>query len=114
MNIVKIRKLIALARGAISPDSPDSLAHQEMLLPGHLYMMYLKEKVEDYLLGIRSVILKDFNMKKAIHLEEGPYFATCLQRCPVDIGKRLEHFIATGQLQTRTGLDLMQVSFLVV
>jgi len=105
-----IRKLIALARGAISPDSPDSLAHQEMLLPGHLYMMYLKEKVEDYLLGIRSVILKDFNMKKAIHLEEGPYFATCLQRCPVDIGKRLEHFIATGQLQTRTGLDLMQTA----
>lgn len=73
-------------------------------------MMYLKEKLEDYLFGIRSVILKDFQMKKTIHLEEGPYFATCLQRCPVDIGRRMEHFIATGQLQTRTGLDLMQVS----
>ncbi|EME32710.1 DNA-directed RNA polymerase subunit isoform 1 [Galdieria sulphuraria] len=110
MLALMIRKLIAVARGSICPDSPDSLAHQEVLLPGHLYMMYLKEKIEDYLLGIRSVILKDFNMKKAIHLEEGPYFATCLQRCPIDIGKRMEHFIATGQLQTRTGLDLMQTA----
>eukprot|EP00871_Galdieria_phlegrea_P005513 jgi/Galph1/5963/GphlegSOOS_G4623.1 len=89
-----IRKLIALARGAIAPDNPDSLAHQEVLLPGHLYM----------------IDSKGFSDEEISSFRGRPYFATCLQRCPVDIGRRMENFIATGQLQTRTGLDLMQVS----
>ncbi len=37
----------------------DSLVNQELLLPGHLYLMILKEKLEEILLGIRARLYKD-------------------------------------------------------
>ena len=40
-----IRKTYALAEGRIKGDNPDSLNNQEILLPGHLFLMILKEKV---------------------------------------------------------------------
>jgi DNA-directed RNA polymerase beta subunit len=37
-----IQKLYSLVAGDCSPDNPDSPQHQEILLGGHLYGMYLK------------------------------------------------------------------------
>ena len=46
------------------PENLDSLAVHEALLPGHLYLMLLREKLEDNLSFLRSKILKDINSNK--------------------------------------------------
>ena len=54
-----IEKLYALFIDEINPDNLDSLVNQEVLLSGHLYTAYLREKLEDLLVGVREKILKD-------------------------------------------------------
>lgn len=54
-----IEKLYALFIDEINPDNLDSLVNQEVLLTGHLYTAYLREKLEDLLIGVREKILKD-------------------------------------------------------
>jgi DNA-directed RNA polymerase I subunit RPA2 len=41
------RKLYALVSHSCCPDNPDSPAHQEILLPGFLYGMIIKERMEE-------------------------------------------------------------------
>ena len=53
-----LRKLFALARGECVADSPDSPAHWEALLPGHLYLFKVKELLETWLATIKRVLLK--------------------------------------------------------
>jgi DNA-directed RNA polymerase I subunit RPA2 len=54
-----IRKLFSLVSGLCCPDNPDSPQHQEILLPGILFGMIIKEKLEETLLGVHSQILQD-------------------------------------------------------
>lgn len=42
-----VRKLYALVSRSCCPDNPDSPAHQEILLPGFLYGMIIKERMEE-------------------------------------------------------------------
>lgn len=41
-----IKKTYSLAAGQLKADNPDALSNQEILLPGHLYLMILKEKLQ--------------------------------------------------------------------
>lgn len=56
---VMIDKLYALVSDQISPDNLDALMNQEVLLPGHLYQMILKEALDELLQGVRVKFLKD-------------------------------------------------------
>ncbi|CAG8735846.1 14203_t:CDS:2, partial [Racocetra fulgida] len=76
-----VRKLYSLVAGECSPDNPDSPQNQEILLGGHLYGMLIKEKLGDCLNAIRAVITAD-----------------------------LAYFLATGNLASSSGLDLMQAT----
>ena len=116
--ILMLQKLYALVAGTIQPDSPDSLHCQEVLLPGHLMTMMVKEKLQDFLSGMKDVYVKDTrtaamginrNADK-INLADREYLESLATRCPVDIGRKLEYFISTGNLISQTGLDLSQVS----
>lgn len=53
-----VDKLYALVNGDIVAENLDSLAVHEVLLPGHLYAMILREKLEDNLAMLRAKILK--------------------------------------------------------
>ena len=57
--LIMTEKLYALINNEIQPDNLDSLMNQEVLLPGHLYMMMLREKLEEILITIRFRVLKD-------------------------------------------------------
>jgi DNA-directed RNA polymerase I subunit RPA2 len=127
--LMMLRKLYSFVKGEILEDNPDSLANQEILLPGHLMQMYLKEKLDDFLSGIRRFIQKEFsgtvltsalqnneikssNRKLVIPSTDAQwdqYFQRVVSRQP-DVGKALHFLITTGNLRTTTGLDLMQVS----
>ena len=43
-----MRKLYTLANGLIGEDNSDSVMNQEILLPGHLYLMFLKVAILAY------------------------------------------------------------------
>lgn len=51
-----IRKLYALVSGECCADNPDAPQHQEILLPGHIYNMIVKEKIYDWLNSIKQQI----------------------------------------------------------
>jgi DNA-directed RNA polymerase I subunit RPA2 len=104
-----IDKLYCLVNNEIMPENLDSLAVHEALLPGHLYLMLLREKLEDNLSFLRSKIIKDINNNKnnsAQKVIELDYLKKNLETNM--IGKGMEYFLSTGNLKSRTGLDLMQ------
>jgi DNA-directed RNA polymerase I subunit RPA2 len=111
--VLMFRKLLALVRGDIQEDNFDSPANQELLLGGHLYTALFKEKLQDWLLALRGQILRDLRQAPAaaatVDLTDPAYMSRVVTRCG-DLGRKLEYFLATGNLRTNTGLDLMQVS----
>lgn len=54
-----LRKLFALVSHSCAVDNPDSPQHQEVLLPGTLYGMIIKEKLEEALVQIIRNIQTD-------------------------------------------------------
>lgn len=110
--IYMVQKLYALVAGTILEDNPDSPMNQEILLPGHLYLGILKEKLVDYLGGVRALVYRDLrrNKEKVTFSDGGDYLTGCLKRNPVDVSRKMEYFLATGNLQSDTGLDMMQIS----
>ena len=53
------RKLYAFARGECCEDNVDSVAYQELLLPGHLLTAYIKEKVEEVMQRVAQHVRRD-------------------------------------------------------
>lgn len=106
-----MQKLYRLVQGTASPDNPDSPAHHELLLGGHLYAAIIKEKLVDYLANVKLQIRQDLRRNPAqVNFRDGKYVGRVLSRVNLDIGKKLEYFLATGNVISNTGLDLQQVS----
>jgi hypothetical protein len=60
-----IRKLYSLASGEIGPDNADSPMNFELLLPGHVYLMFLKEKMQEWLVAVKLILNKLHAMPSA-------------------------------------------------
>ena len=110
-----IRKLYALVAGDCLPDNPDSSQHQEVLLGGFLYLQILKERIDDYLSGIRQLIQSDLRAEanklpraKVVDFHDKRLFAQTIQKYRFDMGAKMIYFLATGNLQSVSGLDLQQ------
>ena len=61
-----LRKLYSAVSGASCPDNPDSPQHHEVLLPGYLYGMIIKERMEEGLNGIKAQIAQDIRQGKDV------------------------------------------------
>lgn len=72
-----IEKLYALVTDQINPDNLDSLVNQDVLLTGHLYTAYLREKLEDLLVGVREKFLKDCT-KEQSKLKDLSFLKRCI------------------------------------
>ncbi|KAJ3191382.1 hypothetical protein HK101_007823 [Irineochytrium annulatum] len=108
--ICMIQKLYALVGGECATDNPDSPQHQEILLGGHLYLMYFKEKVEDVLQNFKLQVLQDLRRGTVVAFDSKDYLRKVWSRVNLDVGKHMDYFLATGNLRSRTGLDLQQTS----
>ena len=108
LALLMIEKLYALAEGEILPESTDVLSTQEFLLPGHLYLNILKEKLEDSLDSVKARLIKE-SVKTGNKIRDLNYLQKVIEQ-HTSIGKKLEYFLATGNLISRTGLDLMQTA----
>lgn len=102
-----IEKLYAFVAGECLGDNLDSQSVQEVLLGGHLYGQLMAEKLYDLLLGAKARLVKDLkNPKFDMNAIRNPLYLKKLIDSQIPIGKRLENFLATGNLVTRSQLDL--------
>ncbi|CAE7193248.1 POLR1B, partial [Symbiodinium necroappetens] len=112
---VMFQKLMGLVRGEVDPDNQDTMSSHEVLHPGQLYGMVLKEALEVMLQRFRAQVRKlsrkeNKNPKpiSEFYNNEKLFIKTMMQCCEVQ--KRMENFLSTGNVNSRSGLDLMQVS----
>ena len=106
-----IRKLYALVGGQCCADNPDSTQHQEILMPGFLYGMIIKEKLDEILNGVRAQISQDVRRNiQGVDFFDNKYISKALHKVNSDIGAKMQYFLATGNLISPTGLDLQQAS----
>ncbi|KAH9669885.1 DNA-directed RNA polymerase I subunit 2 [Citrus sinensis] len=112
-------KLFSLVDHTSVSDNPDSLQNQEILLPGHLITIYLKEKLEDWLRKGKKLIQdeienngKKFDFFNCIIVDYANAVANIkkvMEKNPSkQIGTSIETMLKTGRLATQTGLDLQQ------
>jgi hypothetical protein len=128
--VLMLRKLYGFVRGDVAEDNADSLSNQELLLSGHLLQAALKEKLAEYLAGIEtSLRIQDDTAARAaargsssgggaggrggppqpVDAHDVGAWRRVLARQP-DPGRRIYNLIATGNLTSSSGLDLMQAS----
>jgi DNA-directed RNA polymerase I subunit RPA2 len=70
--VYMVQKLYALVAGRILEDNPDSPMNQEILLPGHLMLSILKEKLIDYLGGVKALIYRDLRQRpQNVNFDDG-------------------------------------------
>jgi DNA-directed RNA polymerase I subunit RPA2 len=108
-----VRKLFSFVEGKCIGDNADALMNHELLLPGHLISMYVKEKMEEALLGVRMAIVRDSRVNKSrfeTDLDNPKYFQKNFERCAGSVGNKVGTFLSTGNIVSSTGMDLMQVS----
>ncbi|KAL9031553.1 MAG: hypothetical protein Q9196_000448, partial [Gyalolechia fulgens] len=109
-----IRKLYSLAAGDCAVDNPDAVSTQEVLLPGFLYGMLIKEKFEDWLRGVQGAcqdwLTRDPGVAFSSPQFKRDFTSKILQRTTENIGGLCEYFLSTGNLVSSTGLDLQQTS----
>jgi DNA-directed RNA polymerase I subunit RPA2 len=107
--VLMLRKLYGFAAGDVKADNPDSLQNQELLLGGHLYQIFLKEKIEELLVGVQGGMARDLRRDPTTNITDMAYFRKLIDRS-ADIGKKIYYLLATGNLVSTSGLDQMQVS----
>ena len=93
-------------------DNADAVMNHELLLPGHLINMYVKEKLQDALLGVRIQAIRELRMNKnkcLLDCVTTKFYQRLLERQCASIGGKIGTFISTGNLVSSSGLDLMQV-----
>jgi DNA-directed RNA polymerase I subunit RPA2 len=113
MLLFMIRKLYALAEGDCAVDNPDAVQSQEILLPGFLYGMIIKERLEEWLMSIGAGVREWIrtNQKTFTNKDFQKDFLTkIVRKTNENIGQALDYFLSTGNLVSPTGLDLSQIS----
>lgn len=110
-----LRKLYAFASGSCAADNTDSLSNQEILLPGHLMLTFIKEKIEEVLYNIYKGFIKESSIdfvKFFNNIQDPKYWSSAADKHGLinTVGKKVAYFLSTGNIISSTGLDLMQVS----
>eukprot|EP00953_Heterococcus_sp_UTEX-ZZ885_P021723 12104-Heterococcus_DN1.PRE.9 len=75
---VRAPSLYTFAQGGCREDNADALSSHELLLPGHLFCMYLKEKLDETLQKVKDHFKKDARLdlpKTAAAISDAKYIA---------------------------------------
>ena len=115
--LLLLRKLYSFAAGECGVDNADSLQNKEILMPGHLMCSFVKEKFEEMCMAVRLGIVKELRqdlVKTTANLNDSQTMSKFVDRYGAlangGIGKKVQHFLSTGNIISSSGLDLMQVS----
>jgi len=108
------KKLWKLVQEELEPDNLDALTTQEFLTSGQLYGMFIRERFEEFLLTSKALFLKEMRKISAQDQLDGINSNVVLEKLEKamatnpSIGKKIEYLLATGNLKSVSGLDLMQ------
>lgn len=110
------KKLILLARGYIIPDQIDSLAFQELTLPGQIYASVLKESLYSALTKLKSLYsIEVANFKKYLATVEGvddmekvmlefcsniSLFNYLTEKVAPEVPSKVNYFLSTGNINS--------------
>jgi len=106
------RKLIATSTGEIEVDDPDALSNLQVLLPGNLYLMALKDRLESCLRNLEDFIRMkvrkkvDQDIYDKDDLPEIVGLANSHLFSRDTLGIRITYLISTGNIRADDGLDL--------
>ncbi|KAJ6341096.1 hypothetical protein OIU78_009299 [Salix suchowensis] len=107
--IFMLQKLFSFVDQTSALDNPDSLQNQDILLPGHLITIYLKEKLEEWLRKAKSLIQDELAKNNTFNfLAVGDVRKVMDKNSSVSISTAVESMLRSGRLATQTGLDLQQ------
>ncbi|XP_061601035.1 DNA-directed RNA polymerase I subunit RPA2 [Cololabis saira] len=105
MLCLMTQKLFTFAKQECMEENPDSIMCQEVLTPGQLYLMFLKERLTAWLTSVKIAFTKrgaklsggwsDENVMKLLSMG-------------TDLTKSFEYLLATGNLVSKTGLGMLQ------
>ncbi|KAM9365251.1 DNA-directed RNA polymerase I subunit RPA2 [Pholidichthys leucotaenia] len=99
------RKLFTYAKQECMEENPDSIMCQEVLTPGQLYLMFLKERMTAWLRSVKLSIDKRGNKLVG---EWTPENMMKMFNMGTDLTKPFEYLLATGNLHSKTGLGMLQ------
>ncbi|KAG8444046.1 hypothetical protein GDO86_009295 [Hymenochirus boettgeri] len=105
------QKLFTFAKDECMEENPDSLMNQEVLTPGQLFLMFLKEKMESWLVAVKM------NMDKRAQKTNFDLTTESITKIfglTSDLTKPCEYLLATGNLRSKSGLGMLQSSGLAV
>ncbi|KAM6561896.1 hypothetical protein CsatB_021894 [Cannabis sativa] len=108
--IFMAQKLFSFIDQTSVTDNPDSLQNHEVLLPGHLITLYLKEKLEDWLSKVKKLLQDEIDKKgKPFDLGDLAQVKKVMDKAPAkQVSLAIENLLKTGRIMTQTGLDLQQ------
>ncbi|KAM4591755.1 DNA-directed RNA polymerase I subunit RPA2 [Odontesthes bonariensis] len=99
------RKLFTYAKEECMEENPDSIMCQEVLTPGQLYLMFLKERLTAWLVTVKLSL-----DKRGSKLTAGWSTENVIKMLDMgsDVTKPFEYLLATGNLHSKTGLGMLQ------
>ncbi|XP_039252285.2 DNA-directed RNA polymerase I subunit RPA2-like [Styela clava] len=109
------QKVFDLAMKKCVPDNLDSVQNQEVLLPGHLYQMVLREKMVLWLLTLSRLIEKQSKLSKnqGLSMLTSSAIQKAMRSVP-EVSNAMSYLLATGNVTTKSGLGLQQTTGLAV
>uniref|UniRef100_A0A4W4EDY0 DNA-directed RNA polymerase subunit beta n=1 Tax=Electrophorus electricus TaxID=8005 RepID=A0A4W4EDY0_ELEEL len=110
MLCLMTRKLFAFAKQECMEENPDSLMCQEVLTPGQLYLMFLKERMMSWLVSVKLALDKRSHRVGGLTVDS----LNRIFNMGTDVTKAFEYLLATGNLVSKTGLGMLQSSGLCV
>ncbi|XP_061680071.1 DNA-directed RNA polymerase I subunit RPA2 [Syngnathoides biaculeatus] len=99
------RKLFSFAKQESLEENPDGVACQEVLTPGQLYLMFLKERMSAWLVSVKLAFEKRGSRLRGRWTAESVMKMLDLGN---DLTKPFEYLLATGNLSSKSGLGLLQ------
>ncbi|KAI0513808.1 hypothetical protein KFK09_009838 [Dendrobium nobile] len=107
--IFMLQKLFALVDQNGAPDNVDALQNMEVLLIGHIMTIYIKEKLEEWLLKGKRQITDEMNKKaKDFEFRNLLLINKIISYNGRGVGRSIESMIRSGRLATLSGLNLLE------
>lgn len=97
------KKLFRLVEGEIQQDDQDNPMNHEILSTTQLFALIIKERLEETLRAARIVYLK-----KVFPLTKQSILENLARKFDVNIGHKIENFLATGNYNTIHSTDIIQ------
>ncbi|XP_066595001.1 DNA-directed RNA polymerase I subunit RPA2 isoform X2 [Prorops nasuta] len=101
------KKLFSLATNKCAVEGADAVMMQECLLGGHLYLQVVKEKLYNWLCGVKMNILKRVRSAGITYSLTSQELMNAI-KFGSSVESAMENFISTGNVSSATGLGLMQ------